>query len=131
MDYPNHVGGTPFLCFSLPTIVSILKPAVLMTYTPILSTFVRRALKSVRFWTQIRIMLQSLLGLLPSPPGLYHGALMLCFLSCKQPLRLKGSLSLPSCVPMNARSPNFHLGGKSQCYMSNNYILVHGSWNWI
>ena len=41
------------------------------------------------YWSFIGIIPQLLLELLPSPPELYNGALMLCPLSCMQSSRLK------------------------------------------
>ena len=55
-------------------------------------------LKSIGYWSLIKIIPWSLMGLLECLSGLYLGDLMLCSFSCRQSLRLKISPNVSNYV---------------------------------
>ena len=75
-----------------------------------------RPVRSVRYLSRTGIMPRSLLRLLPSPAGLYHVALMLCWISYKLSSGIKVSSSLSNYEPYKGSVPKFYSVEKYRYY---------------
>ena len=91
-----------------------------MTQMSVFNIFIQRAAKFIGYWSLIRIIPQSLLGILKSPSKLYHETPMLFPLSCEQSLRQ----ICPTLCPMKAQSPKFYFVGMGRCCITVQYVVL-------